>query len=169
MAITNTAPGLGTDIFVPGQTTTLPVWTSQIKCLPSTPHANSKTISSLRLIEQSGALVGMMGGGKWVPSVMGKRFWDLRILMIGIPSKRMRRYLTLMDVRGAAGPPPLLEKTVLPVNMKTSSTATPLDSASTGRMFVMDILIQAVVGMMKALIIVWRSTSKQGLSRDMPP
>ena len=33
----------------------------------------------------------------------------------------------------------------------------------------MDILIQIVVGMMKTFIIVWMTTLKEGLSKDMPP
>ena len=65
--------------------------------------------------------------------------------------KKLTKFVILMDVRIAVL---LQDQTVLPVNMKTSFTANPLVSASTRPMFVMDILIQAVVGMMKVLIIV---------------
>ena len=78
----------------------------------------------------------------------------------------MRTTVILMVVKEAV---PLLDQIVLPANMKTSSTAIPQDSASTRRWCVTVIHIQAVVGMMKAFIIVWKSTSRKGLSRDMPP
>ena len=63
----------------------------------------------------------------------------------------------------------LLDQTVLPANMRTSSTAHPLDSASTRTWSVMAIHIQAAEEMMKALITAMRSTTRRGLSRDMPP
>ena len=88
------------------------------------------------------------------------------IWMIGFPNELNLSSLILMVVREAV---PLLDLTVLLATMMTSSTATPQDSASTRRMFVMDILIQAVVEMMKVWINVWKSTSRKGLSRDMPP
>ena len=61
---------------------------------------------------------------------------------------------------------PLLDQTVWPVKMKTSSTALPLDSAFTWTWCVMAILIQAVEEMMKDLITAMTSTTRKGLSRD---
>ena len=86
--------------------------------------------------------------------------------MIGFLKNKIIRSVILMVVKEAVL---LLDQTVLPANMKTSSTAIPQDSASTRRWCVTVIHIQAVVGMMKAFIIVWKSTSRKGLSRDMPP
>ena len=57
----------------------------------------------------------------------------------------------------------LLDQTVLPVKMKTSSTATPLDSASIWTWFVMAIHIQAVEEMMKVLITAMKYTTRKEL------
>ena len=75
--------------------------------------------------------------------------------------KMMRSTAILMVVKEAV---PLLDQTVLPVNMKTSSTATPLDSAFTRRWSVMAIHIQAAEEMMKVFITAMRSTTRRGLS-----
>ena len=72
-----------------------------------------------------------------------------------------------MVVKNPASPPQL-ELTVLLVNILTSFTVMPLDSASTRRMFVMDIRIQAAAVMTKTLNVVWTNTSKEGLLRNMP-
>ena len=89
------------------------------------------------------------------------------IWMIGLPeNKMMRRSVTLMVARGAVQ---LLDQTVWPVKMKTSSTAHPLDSASTRTWFVMAIHIQAAEEMMKVLITAMKSTTRRGLSRDTQP
>ena len=54
--------------------------------------------------------------------------WIMASWRIGFLKKMTRRSLTLMVVSDHASPP-VLEQIVLPVNMKPSSTATPLDSA----------------------------------------
>ena len=80
--------------------------------------------------------------------------------MIGLPvNKKMRRSVTLMVVKEVV---PLLDQTVWPVNMRTSSTAHPLDSASTRTWSVMAIHIQAVEEMMKELITAMTSTTRKG-------
>ena len=72
------------------------------------------------------------------------------IWMIGLlESKMMRGSETLMDAKEVV---PHLDQTVWPANMRTSSTATPLDSAFTRTWCVMAIHIQAVVEMMKIWI-----------------
>ena len=58
---TNTAATRGMDIILLRLMTPQPVLTSQIKCLPSTPHADSSTDNSLKHTEQYGALVGLTG------------------------------------------------------------------------------------------------------------
>ena len=62
---------------------------------------------------------------------------------------------------------PLLDQTVLPANMRTSSTATQLDSAFIWTWCVMVTHIQAVEEMMKVLITAMTFTTRRGLSRDM--
>ena len=157
LQITNTVPSPGTDGIMLALARTPPVWTSQTKSSPSTPPADSTPFRSYKLIKHSGARVTMIG--TQVNTVI--------IWMIGLlKNKRMRRSEILMVVKEAVL---LLDQTVLPASMKTFSTAPPQDSASTRRWFVMAILIQTVVAMMKICISVWTSTSRKGLSRDMPP
>ena len=152
---TNIALGLGIETIYPEHSTPL-VMTSQTKCLSSTLPADSTINSSWALTERSGALVIRAGG----------KVEFVTICMNGLLNKKMRRSWTLMAVREAV---PLLDQIVLPVNMKTSPKQTPQDSVSTRTWCVMAILIQAVVGMMKVLIIAWMYTSKIGWSRDKPP
>ena len=84
--------------------------------------------------------------------------------MIGLlENKMMRRSVILMVVKEAVL---LLDQTVWPVKVKTSSTAHQLDSAFTRTWCAMAIHIQAVVEMMKALITAMTSTKRKGLSRD---
>ena len=152
-----TWPRHGTDTILLPLGTTPPVWTSQTRCLPSTQHADSTIYNSQTLTKHSGAQA----------TLKGSLVVDVIMWMIGLPvNKMMRTTVILMVVKEAV---PLLDQIVLPANMKTSSTAIPQDSASTRRWCVTVIHIQAVVGMMKAFIIVWKSTSRKGLSRDMPP
>ena len=95
----------------------------------------------------------------------GNKVTTVTIWMIGLPeNKKMRRSVTLTVVSEAV---PLLGQTVLPVNMKTSSTAHPLDSAFTRTWCVMAIHIQAAEEMMKVFITAMKSTTRRGLSRDM--
>ena len=97
--------------------------------------------------------------------MIGDKVGTVTIWMIGLlENKKMRRSVILMVVKEAV---PLLDQTVLPVKIKTSSTAHPLDSAFTRRWCVMAILIQAVEEMMKVLITAMTSTTRKGLSRDM--
>ena len=97
--------------------------------------------------------------GKEGSTVIGK------IWMNGLHNNNiMGRSLILMTVKEAVL---LLDQTVLPANIKTSSTATPLDSASTKTWCVMAIHIQAAEEMMKVLITAMKSTTRRGLSRDM--
>ena len=89
----------------------------------------------------------------------------MTILINGLPvNKMMTRSLILMVAKEAVL---LLDQTVWPVNMRTSSTAHPLDSAFTRTWCVMAILIQAAEEMMKVLITAITSTTRKGLSRDM--
>ena len=111
---TNIAPGLGIETIYPEYSTPL-VMTSQTKCLSSTLLADSTINSSWALTERSGALVIRAGG----------KIEFVTICMNGLLNKIMRRSWTLMVVREAVL---LLDQTVLPVNMKTSSTAHPLDT-----------------------------------------
>ena len=90
----------------------------------------------------------------------------LTIWRIGILIKMMKRSMIPTVVGEAVS---LMIQTVLHVNTQTSSTATPLESVFTRNWCVMAIPIQAVVGMMKAFITATNNTTKEGLSRDMPP
>ena len=86
---------------------------------------------------------------------------NVTIRMIGLPEdKMMRRSEILMDAKEVV---PLLDQTVWPVNMRTSSIATPLDSAFIWIWCAMAIHIQAVEEMMKELIIAMKSTTRRGL------
>ena len=152
---TNIALGLGIETIYPEHSTPL-VMTSQTKCLSSTLPADSTINSSWALTERSGALVIRAGG----------KVEFVTICMNGLLNKIMRRSWTFMVVREAVL---LLDQTVLPVNMKTSSTAHPLDSASTRTWCVMGTRIQAAEGMTKALITAMKSTTRRGLLRDTQP
>ena len=59
LVTTNTAPTHGIDTILLDLVTLQPVWTSQIKCLPSIPHADSSIDSSVTLTEKFGVLVGL--------------------------------------------------------------------------------------------------------------
>ena len=154
---TNNVPGPGTDGLLLTLTSTPPARTSQTKSSPSTPPAGSTTFCSSRLLELSGARVTMIGN----------KVTTVTIWMIGLPeNKKMRRSVILMVVKEVV---PLLDQTVLPANMKTSSTAHPLDFAFTRTWCVMAIHIQAAEEMMKALIAAMKSITRRGLSRDTQP
>ena len=78
--------------------------------------------------------------------------------MIGLlENKMMRRSAILMVVKEVVQ---LLDQTVLPANMKTSSVFI-------WTWCVMATHIQAAEEMMKALITAMKSTTRKGLSRDM--
>ena len=95
----------------------------------------------------------------------GNKVTTVTIWMIGLPEdKMMRRSVTLMVVKEVVQ---LLDQTLWPANMRTSSTATPLDSAFIWTWCVMATHIQAAEEMMKALITATTSTTRGGLSRDM--
>ena len=178
----NIAVGLGTDGIMLRLAINRPVWTSQTRCFPSTPPAVSSTNSLWRLTDHSGAWVTRIGDK--VGTVMVDT--TMTIWMIGLLDKTLTRSLTLMVVSNPASPP-MIVQTVCPVNIKTSSTATPQvslhslrnktllflflfkDSASTRSWCVTVIPIQAVVVMTKPLFIVWRNISRKMLSRIMRP
>ena len=85
---------------------------------------------------------------------------------IGIRNKITQRFGIPMDVRNPAKLV-LKEQLVWLVNIQISSTVTPLEFVFTRQMFVTDILIQAVVGMMKVLITATKNTIRGELLRDM--
>ena len=97
-----------------------------------------------------------------VPQVSTVTIW-----MIGLPENKMMRRSVILTVVSEAVQ--LLDQTVWPVNMKTSSTAHPLDSAFTRTWCAMAILIQAVEVMMKAFITALNYTTRRELLRDMQP
>ena len=67
-----------------------PVLTSQIRCLPSTPHVDSSIDSSLILTEKFGVLVGLTRNqGENV--IIWKKFWK--------KIKKLTKFVILMDVR----------------------------------------------------------------------
>ena len=78
-------------------------------------------------------------------------------------TKQMTKSVILMVARCHAKVTLQKEPIVLLANIQTSSTVFLQDTASTRRMFAMDILTHGVVGMMKVLIIAWMTTSKRGL------
>ena len=161
----NTVSGPGTDVMILALSlaTTPPVLTSQTKSSPSTPPAVSTTVCSYKLTKLSGAQVTMIENKVSVMHIG----MDLTMWMIGLPvNKIMRRFVILMVVKEAV---PLQDQTVLPVTMKTSSTATPLDSVSTRTWYAMATHIQVVVGMMRVLITAMTYTTRRGLSRDTQP
>ena len=87
--------------------------------------------------------------------------------MIGLlENKMMRRSAILMVVKEVVQ---LLDQTVLPANMKTSSTATPQDSVFIWTWCVMATHIQAAEEMMKVLITAMKCTTRRGLLRDTQP
>ena len=77
-------------------------------------------------------------------------------------------FVTLMDVRSLATQTVLQELNALHVNMRTTSTASLPEFVSTYQTDVMDILTQAVVGMMKVFITATNNTTAGGLSKDTP-
>ena len=86
---TNTAATRGMDIILLRLMTPQPVLTSQIKCLPSIPHADSSIDSSVTLTEKFGVLVGLTRNqGENV--IIWKKFLKI---------KKLTKFVILMDVR----------------------------------------------------------------------
>ena len=101
--------------------------------------------------------------GAWV-TMIGSKVGTAIIWIIGLTENKIEKSSVIrMVVKKVV---PLLDQTVWPANMRTSSTAHPLDSAFTRTWSVMAILIQAVEEMMKVFITAMRSTTRRGLSRD---